>query len=67
MVDRADATGRSAGETLSPLAGPLPSLNALDRAGSFAGRHIGPRPADTAAMLEAVGHPSARPSHDQPP
>ncbi|MGY1917206.1 aminomethyl-transferring glycine dehydrogenase [Blastococcus sp. SYSU DS0973] len=45
-------------ENLPPLAGPLPSLNALDTAGSFAGRHIGPRPGDTAAMLAAVGHPS---------
>jgi glycine dehydrogenase len=58
MVDRAGATAEPAGETPPPLAGPLPSLNALDTAGSFAGRHIGPRPADTAAMLEAVGHPS---------
>ncbi len=37
---------------------PLPSLNALDPAGSFIGRHIGPRPGDTAAMLEVVGHQS---------
>ncbi|MGY1835872.1 aminomethyl-transferring glycine dehydrogenase [Blastococcus sp. SYSU DS0510] len=55
MTDRADA---STGEATTPIAGPLPSLNALDTAGSFAGRHIGPRPDDTAAMLEAVGHPS---------
>jgi glycine dehydrogenase len=39
-------------------AGPLPSLNSLRPAGSFAGRHIGPRGAETAAMLETVGHPS---------
>ncbi|HYH27051.1 MAG TPA: aminomethyl-transferring glycine dehydrogenase [Blastococcus sp.] len=58
MVDRADATAKPTGESRPPLAGPLPSLNALDTGGSFAGRHIGPRPADTAAMLAAVGHPS---------
>ncbi|MGY1985554.1 aminomethyl-transferring glycine dehydrogenase [Blastococcus sp. SYSU DS0669] len=55
MTDRAAA---STGEATTPIAGPLPSLNALDTAGSFAGRHIGPRPDDTAAMLEVVGHPS---------
>ncbi|TFV87895.1 aminomethyl-transferring glycine dehydrogenase [Blastococcus sp. CT_GayMR20] len=37
---------------------PLPSLRSLDPAGSFAARHIGPRPADTEAMLAAIGHPS---------
>ncbi|MCA0145581.1 aminomethyl-transferring glycine dehydrogenase [Blastococcus sp. LR1] len=37
---------------------PLPSLNELDPAGSFIGRHIGPRPGDTAAMLEVVGFQS---------
>ncbi|MCZ2860970.1 aminomethyl-transferring glycine dehydrogenase [Blastococcus sp. VKM Ac-2987] len=59
MTDRAaGAVDEPTGETLPPLAGPLPSLNALDTAGSFAGRHIGPRPGDTAAMLAAVGHPS---------
>ena len=58
MVDRADAVGGSAGETLPPLAGPLPSLTSLDTAGSFAGRHIGPRPGQTAEMLAVVGHPS---------
>jgi glycine dehydrogenase len=47
MVDRAE-----------PLAEKLPSLNALHPAGSFAARHIGPRPADTAAMLAVIGHPS---------
>ncbi|TYP89171.1 aminomethyl-transferring glycine dehydrogenase [Blastococcus xanthinilyticus] len=57
MTDRAAADGR-AGATPPPLVGPLPSLNALHPAGSFAGRHIGPRPADTAAMLEVVGHGS---------
>ncbi|CCG03501.1 aminomethyl-transferring glycine dehydrogenase [Blastococcus saxobsidens] len=46
------------GDAPPPLAGPLPPLTSLDPAGSFAGRHIGPRPADTAAMLEVVGHPS---------
>ncbi|WP_456600080.1 aminomethyl-transferring glycine dehydrogenase [Blastococcus sp. SYSU DS0616] len=55
MTDRAAA---STGKTSAPFAGPLPSLNALDPAGSFTGRHIGPRPGDTAAMLEVVGHPS---------
>jgi glycine dehydrogenase len=43
---------------LPPLTGPLPPLSALQPAGSFAARHIGPRPGDTAAMLEAVGRPS---------
>ncbi|WP_345770489.1 aminomethyl-transferring glycine dehydrogenase [Blastococcus saxobsidens] len=46
------------GETPPPLAGPLPSLMSLDTAGSFAGRHIGPRPDETARMLAVVGHPS---------
>ncbi|RFU20729.1 aminomethyl-transferring glycine dehydrogenase [Geodermatophilus marinus] len=40
------------------VAGPLPALSSLDPAGSFAGRHIGPRPEDTEAMLAVVGHPS---------
>jgi glycine dehydrogenase len=53
MVDRA---GEPSGETLPPLTGPLPPLRSLHPAGSFAARHIGPRPGDTAAMLEAVGH-----------
>ncbi|MEX5720252.1 aminomethyl-transferring glycine dehydrogenase [Geodermatophilus maliterrae] len=39
-------------------AGPLPSLRSLQPAGSFAGRHIGPRAGETDAMLETVGHPS---------
>ncbi|SNS11680.1 glycine dehydrogenase [Geodermatophilus pulveris] len=37
---------------------PLPALAALDPAGSFAARHIGPRPDQTQAMLAAVGHPT---------
>ncbi|HYX97865.1 MAG TPA: glycine dehydrogenase, partial [Geodermatophilus sp.] len=37
---------------------PLPALAALDPAGSFAARHIGPRPDETHAMLAAVGHPT---------
>jgi glycine dehydrogenase len=41
-----------------PFTGSLPSLSALDSAGSFAGRHIGPRPAETAEMLAAVGYDS---------
>ncbi|MGY1633213.1 aminomethyl-transferring glycine dehydrogenase [Geodermatophilus sp. SYSU D01186] len=36
----------------------LPALSALDPSGSFAARHIGPRPDETEAMLAAVGHPS---------
>ncbi|MDK3254925.1 aminomethyl-transferring glycine dehydrogenase [Blastococcus capsensis] len=58
MADRAETVAGPEGADLPPLAGPLPSLTSLDPAGSFAGRHIGPRPADTAAMLETVGHPS---------
>src|SRR5215218_1996690 len=38
--------------------GSLPSLNALQPAGSFAARHIGPRPAETAEMLAAIGFES---------
>jgi glycine dehydrogenase len=45
-------------ESLPPLAGALPSLTCLDPAGSFAARHIGPRPGDTAEMLEAIGYAS---------
>jgi glycine dehydrogenase len=37
---------------------PLPALAALDPAGSFAARHIGPRPDQTREMLAAVGHPT---------
>jgi glycine dehydrogenase len=37
---------------------PLPSLNALSPAGSFAARHIGPRGAETEQMLAAVGMPT---------
>ncbi|MGY1592425.1 aminomethyl-transferring glycine dehydrogenase [Geodermatophilus sp. SYSU D00708] len=36
----------------------LPALRDLDPAGSFAGRHIGPRADETEAMLAAVGHPT---------
>ena len=43
---------------VDPLAEKLPSLNALHPAGSFAGRHIGPRADDTAEMLSVIGHPS---------
>jgi glycine dehydrogenase len=39
-------------------AGSLPSLNSLSPAGSFAGRHIGPRPDETAEMLAVVGQPT---------
>src|SRR3954466_3188347 len=38
--------------------GSLPSLSSLPPAGSFAGRHIGPRPDETAEMLATIGHPS---------
>jgi glycine dehydrogenase len=58
MVDRAQTPSESAGETLPPLTGSLPSLSSLNPAGSFAARHIGPRPEDTAQMLAAVGHPT---------
>ncbi|WP_236825915.1 MULTISPECIES: aminomethyl-transferring glycine dehydrogenase [unclassified Blastococcus] len=58
MADRAETAAGPVGETLPPLSGSLPSLTSLDPAGAFAGRHIGPRPDDTAAMLAAVGHPS---------
>ena len=37
---------------------PLPSLRSLSPAGSFAARHIGPRPAETAEMLATVGYDS---------
>src|SRR4051794_10034644 len=43
---------------VDPLAEKLPSLNELHPAGSFAGRHIGPRPDETAEMLAVIGHPS---------
>ena len=49
MVDRAQT---------APLAGSLPSLDSLNSAGSFAARHIGPRPDETAEMLAVIGHPS---------
>jgi glycine dehydrogenase len=55
MVDRSSAPD---GTAIPPLAGSLPSLSALSPAGSFAARHIGPRPDDTVAMLAAVGHGS---------
>jgi glycine dehydrogenase len=58
MADRARTAAEPAGETLPPLTGSLPSLTALSPAGSFAARHIGPRPEDTAEMLKAVGHPT---------
>ncbi len=46
------------GSDTPPFIGSLPSLGSLQPAGSFAGRHIGPRPGDTAAMLAVVGHPT---------
>ena len=58
MADRARTAAEPAGETLPPLTGSLPSLTALNPAGSFAARHIGPRADDTAEMLKAVGHPT---------
>src|SRR4051794_4922689 len=42
----------------SEILPPLPSLSSLDPAGSFAARHIGPRPDETAGMLATIGHPS---------
>ncbi len=56
MVDRAQTAEASTGETLPPLTGSLPSLTSLHPAGSFAARHIGPRPDETAEMLSVVGH-----------
>src|SRR5689334_12011051 len=58
MVDRAQTADASAGETLPPLSGSLPSLRSLNPAGSFAARHIGPRKDDVAQMLATIGHPS---------
>ncbi|MCU1604831.1 MAG: glycine dehydrogenase, partial [Modestobacter sp.] len=55
MVDRSSAPD---GTAIPSRAGSLPSLSALSGGGSFATRHIGPRPDDTAAMLAAVGHDS---------
>jgi glycine dehydrogenase len=40
------------------LTGALPALSELSPRGSFAARHIGPRPGDTEAMLATVGHAS---------
>src|SRR5881398_2190353 len=40
----------------SEILPPLPPLSSLNPAGSFAGRHIGPRPDETAQMLAAVGY-----------
>ncbi|MCW2581963.1 MAG: gcvP, partial [Klenkia sp.] len=51
MADRAQ-------NALVPLTGTLPTLADLQPRGAFAARHIGPRPADTQAMLAAVGHDS---------
>src|SRR3954463_16039340 len=42
----------------SQMLPPLPALSSLNPAGSFAGRHIGPRPDETAEMLATIGHPS---------
>src|SRR3954452_7004731 len=56
MADR--APGAPGDTALPPLTGPLPTLDALDRSGPFAGGHIGPRAGETAEMLEAVGYPS---------
>jgi glycine dehydrogenase len=58
MVDRAQTAAAPAGETLPPLTGSLPSLTSLNPSGAFAARHIGPRAAETAEMLAAVGHPT---------
>ncbi|GAB4079276.1 aminomethyl-transferring glycine dehydrogenase [Modestobacter muralis] len=58
MVDRSSELDGTPPRTTPPLTGALPSLSALSPRGEFAARHIGPRPADTAAMLEVVGHAS---------
>ncbi|MFQ1002506.1 aminomethyl-transferring glycine dehydrogenase [Modestobacter sp. SSW1-42] len=58
MVDRSSELDGTPPRTIPPLTGALPSLSALSPQGEFAARHIGPRPADTAAMLEVVGHPT---------
>jgi glycine dehydrogenase len=58
MVDRALTEAAPPGETLPTPAGSLPSLQSLNPSGSFAARHIGPRPDDVAAMLAVVGHPT---------
>ena len=55
MVDQSSGSDVAA---IPPLTGPLPSLSALHTGGSFAARHIGPRPDETAEMLATVGHPS---------
>jgi glycine dehydrogenase len=55
VIDRARL---APGDSAPPFAGPLPPLSALHPAGSFAARHIGPRPAETAEMLAAVGYDS---------
>jgi glycine dehydrogenase len=55
VIDRA---APAPGESVPPLTGSLPPLRALHPAGSFAGRHIGPRPDETAEMLKVVGHDS---------
>src|SRR4051794_28024969 len=58
MADRAETAAAPAGETLPPLTGSLPSLKSLHPSGAFAERHIGPRAAEAAEMLAAVGHPT---------
>lgn len=58
MVARSSELDGTQPRTTPPLTGALPSLSALSPQGEFAARHIGPRPAQTAAMLEVVGHAS---------
>ncbi|MPQ99694.1 aminomethyl-transferring glycine dehydrogenase [Modestobacter sp. I12A-02628] len=59
MVDRLPAPAvEPVTSSLPSPSGTLPALSHLHPAGEFAGRHIGPRPADTAAMLEVVGRPT---------
>jgi len=55
VADRTAGVDRTA---LPLLNGALPALSALSTQGSFAARHIGPRPGDTEAMLAVVGHSS---------
>jgi glycine dehydrogenase len=59
MVDRLPAPAtQPVAATLPPFSGTLPALSDLHPAGEFAARHIGPRPAETEAMLATVGHPT---------
>src|SRR3982751_63530 len=58
MADRAETAAAPAGKTLPPLTGSPPPLKSLHPSGAFAERPIGPRAAEAAEMLAAVGHPT---------